>query len=132
MNLASGFAEKEKEYGDMSDEAISWFRAELKKCETSEITGIDANRKCFIETLPLSDQLDIIEMYTLGYTTAEAALHFGVELRLVKSFWLKMKRIGRLDNVSVSDRRMLHKSLLESSNRGRFNDVQLLRNGKKV
>jgi DNA-directed RNA polymerase specialized sigma24 family protein len=136
MNLAVGFALKEKQYGEMSDEAIQWFQAALKEAEAFNGTGDfylaqvgDGRKSPAIERLPRQKQLAILEMYDLGYTQGEVAEYIGVKASKVKNYWDRMIHNGRLSHQSRFERSIRHQELYKTMDRGKFNGVKLIKRG---
>lgn len=133
MDLIPLLYEAEERYGYMSDEAISIFQKVLKR--TEEKRGVidpyeeTKTKNKFIERMPLEQQRDMLEMYSLGYSTREVAKHFGVNRTSVNHYWHKMHKIGRLPILSQFERNERHRELLRTMYRGKFNDVELIRRG---
>lgn len=135
MDLIPVLYEAEERYGYMSDEAISIFQKVLKRVEEKR-GAIDPypelktrTKNKFIERMPLNQQQDIIDMYSLGYSTREVTKHFGVNRTSVNHYWQKMSKVGRLKLLSQFERNARHGELLKTMYRAKFNDVQLIRRG---
>ena len=134
MDLIPVLFEAEERYGYMSDEAISVFQKVLKRAEAKRgvidpYVEVKTNKK-YIDQMPLEQQQDIIEMYSLGYSTREVGNYFGVNRSGVNHYWHKMHKIGRLSIISQFERNERHRELLKTMYRGKFNDVELNRIGR--
>lgn len=134
MDLIPVLFEAEERYGYMSDEAIAIFQKVLKRAETKRgvidpYAEVKTNKK-YIDRMPLEQQQDIIEMYSLGYSSREVGKHFGVNQSSVNHYWHKMHKIGRLSIISQFERNERHRELLKTMYRGKFNDVELNRIGR--
>ncbi|MCC7668909.1 MAG: hypothetical protein ABF709_05070 [Leuconostoc pseudomesenteroides] len=131
MDLIPVLYEAEERYGYMSDEAISIFQKVLKR--TEEKRGVidpyeeAESKNKFIERMPLDQQQNIIEMYSLGYSSREVGKYLGVNRTSVNHYWQKMSKIGRLKLLSQFERNERHRELLKILYRGKFNDVELIR-----
>ena len=131
MDLIPVLYEAEARYGYMSDEAISVFQKVLKRAEAKRGT-VDpyeevATKNIPIERMPLKQQQEIIEMYTLGYLQREVGDYFGASRQSVNHYWRKMIKIGRLKPLGRFERSERHRELFKTMYRGKFNDVELIR-----
>ncbi|RDG17931.1 hypothetical protein DQM11_07860 [Leuconostoc pseudomesenteroides] len=128
MDLVAGLVARERQYGYMSDEAISWFRKEMSKSTYNDgnveydSTG---RRLPAIEQLPKGVQADIVEMYQLGYTQTEVANYFDLSTRKLSTFYNKMFKNGVLVKNTAKERFQMHEELIRQEDRGRFNSAKL-------
>jgi hypothetical protein len=134
MDLIPVLYAAEEKYGYMSDKAIAVFQKVLKRTEEKRgvidpYVEINTNHK-FIDHMPLDQQRDIIEMYSLGYSSREVAKYFDVGRTSVTHYWHKMHKTGRLPILSQFERNERHRELLKTMYRGKFNDVELNRMGR--
>lgn len=128
MNLVTGFTAMERQYGYMSDEAITWFRKQLAKIQDDGNTDFNSRgvKITAVEKMSLSIQRDIIEMYQLGYSSNEIANYFDLTENKVRSYFVKLFRTGAVERVPVKKRNIQHNALLKQVDRGKYNNAKLI------
>ena len=132
MDLIPVLYEAEERYGYMSDEAISVFQKVLKRAEEKHGKSDPYGNEhvTFADGLSAIEKRDIIDMYTLGYSSREVARYVGTSHQNIDNFWRKMRNEGKMLTISLFERRALHDDLLKTMYRGKFNDVELNRIGR--
>ena len=132
MDLIPVLYEAEERYGYMSDEAIAIFQKVLKRAEEKhgKFDPYGNEHVTFADGLSAIEKRDIIDMYTLGYSSREVARYVGTSHQNIDNFWRKMRNEGKMLTISLFERRALHDDLLKTMYRGKFNDVELNRMGR--
>ena len=132
MDLIPVLFEAEERYGYMSDEAIAIFQKVLKRAE--EQNGKNDHytevRTKFVDRITGQEKRDIMDMYAVGYSSREVARYVGTSHHNINNFWRKMRNEGKMSTISLFERRSLHEDLIKSMYRVKFNDVELIRNGR--
>lgn len=128
MDLIPVLYEAEERYGYMSDEAIAEFQRVLRKVTMSNPKNHEpkSDKISGVEYMPISVQIEVMEMYSLGYSPQETGNYFDISENKIRSYLNKMFRIGRLEHISADKRRKLHVDLINSNDRGKFQDVRLI------
>ncbi|WP_349550349.1 hypothetical protein [Leuconostoc pseudomesenteroides] len=132
MNLIPVLFSAEDKYGYMSDEAIAVFQKVMNRAEeqNGKNDHYEEVRRGFIEKITSQEKRDIMDMYTLGYSSQEVADYFATKHHNIINYWRRMRKEGKMPSISVFERNRLHEELFKNMNRGKFNDVRLIRRGR--